>query len=481
MIPNKPKKPDSRISTKLKSLTYGWLTPRSIDRDEVFREGVLRGAVGIIGALVLLSLATSILIFQDEWRFISFPNLHVLALLLCLLAAVSISHNRLDVAGWLIVLLALTGASGVIMLSRQDRSVEGIFLGTPIFSMVPVVAALVLPRSRIIPISLLSVIVYSFSNSIISINDFTVEGLQAEYMLVPIVLLLFFEGLLLSQLRTEFDARLEEMRRSVVETEDAKRRAEIARQQAERDRERAENADRTKSQFLANVSHELRTPLNAIIGYDEAMLAGMVGDFTPKQYELLGVMQHSSRRLLNLINDILDLSKIEAGSLDLYLSPINVNQIIQNTVDSVRSLAEKNSLSLEVSLVSDAQKPMISDMHKIEQIITNLLSNAIKFTEVGGVTIEGRRTNDGGLTLKVRDTGVGIPAEALELIFDPFQQVDGTLKRKYQGTGLGLAITKRLAEALGGSISVESEIGIGSSFTVFLPHLDKPMTNNRSE
>ena len=285
-------------------------------------------------------------------------------------------------------------------------------------------------------------------------------------MMVPVTLILLFEGFLLRQLRTEFDARLSEMEKSIVETEHAKQQAEAARR-------RAEEADSAKSQFLANVSHELRTPLNAIIGYDEAMLAGMVGEFTPQQLKLLDIMQHSSRRLLNLINDILDLSKIEAGSMAVYLTSLDPTRIIKESIDSLCGLAQEKDIYLKVSFAETTPVSILSDKSKLEQIMINLLSNAIKFTEQGGVAVRvsGVANADGTLVIDILDTGIGIPDDAQSSIFDPFRQVDGTLKRKYHGTGLGLSITKRLVEALGGTVSVNSQAGVGSSFTVVLPGL----------
>jgi signal transduction histidine kinase len=454
---------------RLKAFIVWWLIPRAADRDEAFRERILRSAISIVTILTTLSFAASLFVFQDKWRLLSFPTLHILGFLFCISAAISVSRGRLVVTGWLIVFLALTGASGVVLLSRQNGSVAGIFLGVPSYTMVPVVATLVLPRSRLIPVSLMSIVAYSLAHFAIPVGSFVVEGLQAEFMLVPVVLLLLFEGILLRQLRVEFDARLEEMRKSVVETEKAKQQADIARQQAEADRRRAEDADRAKSQFLANISHELRTPLNAIIGFDEAMLAGMAGDFTPQQHKLLGRIQHSSRRLLDLINDILDLSRIESGSLEVYWAPMEPHKVIRDSVDSLRSLADAKGIYLDLSIAETVPSVIVTDARKIEQIVVNLLSNAIKFTEIGGVRVAVHGGVEDAWSLEVADTGIGIPVEAQPFVFDPFRQVDGTLRRKYQGTGLGLSITKRLVEELGGTIRISSAPGVGSTFTAVFP------------
>ena len=465
--------PGSGVLVSLKSLISWWLTPRDNDRDKAFREGVLRSGIFIIIILATLSFSASVFVFRDEWQLLSFPTLHVFALASCAIIGFAILSDRLVVAGWLIVLLVIAGASGVLLLSRQNGSTAGIFLGVPAYAMVPVVAALVLPKSRILLVSMLSVVAYGLAHFTIPVSDFEIEGLNTEFMVPSVVLLLLFEGALLRQLREEFDARLMEMERSVRETEHAKQQAEAARQHAE-------NADQAKSQFLANVSHELRTPLNAIIGYDEAMLAGMVGQFSPKQTELLTIIQHSARRLLTLINDILDLSKIEAGTIEIYHAPLKLRQVIRSTVDGLRGLAEEKRIYLTLSIADTAPETVISDRIKLEQVVTNLVSNAIKFTENGGVTVDVRCTDNQALTIAVTDTGIGIPPGEQETIFEPFRQVDGTLKRRYQGTGLGLSITRRVVEALGGSIDIDSKPGAGSVFTVVLPcEQPTPQTNSR--
>ncbi|NLE44216.1 MAG: hypothetical protein GX620_05810 [Chloroflexi bacterium] len=419
--------------------------------------------------LVLVSLITSALIFKDEWRPLSFPTLHILGLIICIAAAVAIIENRIVFAGWMMVLFALAGAGGVMLLSRQSGSVAGILLAVPIFCMVPIVAAMVLPYHLIIPISLVSTISYAIVHFVIPTGDFRIEGLRAEQTTVPVTLLLLFEGILLRQLRLEFDARLTEMRKSVVEIERAKQQADIARQQAEADRRRAEDADRAKSQFLANISHELRTPLNAIIGYDEAMLAGMAGRFTEQQHGLLERIQYNARRLLSLINDVLDLSKIESGAHEVYWAPVDPTQVIRTAADNLRSLAEDKGIGLEVTIDPTTPAIVMSDVNKLEQIVVNLLSNAVKFTEAGRIRIRTCGQAGGMWQITVSDTGIGIPPDSQTSIFEPFRQVDGSLRRRHQGTGLGLSITKRLVEMLEGTISVASEPGNGSTFTVRFP------------
>jgi signal transduction histidine kinase len=217
------------------------------------------------------------------------------------------------------------------------------------------------------------------------------------------------------------------------------------------------------------MSHELRTPLNAIIGYSEAMLGGMAGEFTKQQNTLLGHVQHNSRRLLGLINDVLDLSKIESGSVELRIAPMSPHRLIHETVDSLRSLAQDKDIYLRVEIDDKLAEFIQADSDKIQQILVNLISNAVKFTDEGGVTVRVSAPDDHSWQLRVEDTGIGMPPDAADYIFDPFQQVDGSSTRKYRGTGLGLAIVKRLIEQMGGSIEVETELGQGSAFNIILP------------
>lgn len=452
---------------RIGQLTHWWLHPRSTNRDEAFRERVIRSTLAIITTLVLLSFLAVIFVFRSPWDLISFPTVHVMGLAFCVASAVAVARGSLLASGWLLILLALAGSSGVLLLSRQQGSVPGLINAVPLFMFVPLLATLVLPRYLVIPVSLLSALTYGLSQfGFVLLSDPLAEFVPHE-QISSAVLLLFFEGALLRQLRVEFDDRLEAMR-------DSMRQVEQAKQQAEADRQRAEQADRAKSQFLANMSHELRTPLNAIIGYDEAMLGGMVGEFTPQQHKLLGHIQHNSRRLLNLINDILDLSKIESGSLEVYLSPISPRKIFEQTIESLRSLAAGKHIGLTIEIADDVPEVILCDAKKLEQILVNLLSNALKFTSEGGVRVVVENRDQEAWLFRVTDTGIGIPEDSILTIFEPFRQVDGTVTRKYQGTGLGLAITKRLVEHLGGTIHVQSQLNKGSTFTVTLPRVNIP-------
>ena len=261
-----------------------------------------------------------------------------------------------------------------------------------------------------------------------------------------------------------------------------------------------EDASRMKSEFLANMSHELRTPLNAIIGFSEVLRDGLVGPMSEQQRNFTGDILRSGQHLLSLINDILDLSKVEAGKMLLDLDPVEVSSLFVNSLTIVREKAAARGIRLTLETETGLGSIM-ADARKVKQIVYNLLSNAVKFTGDGGVvTLRAAKVDrtrvgqlDGKpgrtfvpcentladfLEISVTDSGIGIAAEDLEHLFKPFSQIDSGLARKFEGTGLGLAMVKLLADLHGGSVAVESEVGAGSRFTVWLPlrRLERPAT-----
>jgi PAS domain S-box-containing protein len=230
---------------------------------------------------------------------------------------------------------------------------------------------------------------------------------------------------------------------------------------------RAQDSDRLKSAFLATMSHELRTPLNSIIGFTGIILQGLAGPLNEEQTKQLNMTRQSAHHLLALINDVLDISKIEAGQLEIIKQPFDMRQAVESALRVVLPLAKKKKLQLETSM--GASVGIINnDRRRVEQVLINLVNNAIKFTERGEVSIA-CQIRDGWLETSVSDHGIGIKAEDIDQLFKPFQQIDTGPARGHEGTGLGLAISKRLVTAMGGEITVESQWGVGSTFKFTLP------------
>ncbi len=239
--------------------------------------------------------------------------------------------------------------------------------------------------------------------------------------------------------------------------------------EAERERRyRAEEADRIKSAFLATMSHELRTPLNSIIGFTGILTQGLAGPLNPEQQKQLDMVRASARHLLALVNDVLDISKIEAGQLEVTCEPFDLRQSIFKAVELVRPHAEARGLLLHVD-VDPAVATACGDVRRVEQVLLNLMNNGIKFTPKGEIRLSAALVPGRAVRICVADTGVGIKAEDMSTLFQPFRQVDSGLARNHEGTGLGLAICRRLVELMGGEIAVESEWGRGSVFSVTLP------------
>jgi signal transduction histidine kinase/CheY-like chemotaxis protein len=261
------------------------------------------------------------------------------------------------------------------------------------------------------------------------------------------------------------NARLYEQVRRHAEQLEA--RVETRTRELQEANRQLEDASRHKSEFLANMSHELRTPLNAIIGFTRLVMRRSRDLLPEKQVENLEKILISSDHLLRLINDILDLSKIEAGRMEIRPVTFELDDLVDACFRTVEPLVKSERIRLEKSLPVDLPT-LFTDSDKLKQILINLLSNAVKFTEVGTVTVSARHEAS-TVALSVSDTGIGIPANALELIFEEFRQADSSSTRRYGGTGLGLSISRHFARLLGGTIAVESMVGVGSTFTVRIP------------
>ncbi|MGZ4978025.1 MAG: response regulator, partial [Methylobacter sp.] len=281
--------------------------------------------------------------------------------------------------------------------------------------------------------------------------------------------------------REQLEASNADLEEKTLGLEQQAKLLELARAEADKRALERDTASRYKSEFLANMSHELRTPLNSLLILSRALRDNEEGNLTEDQVESADVIHESGTSLLRLINDILDLSKVEAGKMEIIAGDIDLEQFSSSLLQRFRLLAETKGLALSVTTASDLPKQMHTDPGKLDQIINNLVGNAIKFTEKGSVTVCIRRPEITGalaeagllptesVAIEVADTGIGIPADKLESVFRAFEQVDGSSSRAYGGTGLGLTISRRLAQFLGGDIEVSSEEGKGSIFTLMLP------------
>ena len=233
--------------------------------------------------------------------------------------------------------------------------------------------------------------------------------------------------------------------------------------------EAAETASRAKSEFLANMSHELRTPLNGIIGFSEFLLDGKPGSVNPKQREYLDDILNSGRHLLQLINDVLDLTKVEAGKMELNPESFRVEKVIDDVCTVARALAQKKRIAIHAEVAAELENVTL-DRQKFKQVLYNIISNAVKFTNDGGrIDILACGVGPDRFQIRVKDNGIGISKEDFPRLFREFEQLDSGTSRRSGGTGLGLSLTRNIVEIQGGNITVESELGVGSTFTVELP------------
>jgi two-component system cell cycle sensor histidine kinase PleC len=280
---------------------------------------------------------------------------------------------------------------------------------------------------------------------------------------------------ILRQDRDALEQRVKERTAELIQTNETLKTEISVRKRAEEDlrgaKEAAEKANRAKSEFLANMSHELRTPLNAVIGFSEILQDQTFGPLNEKQMKYVGHVVGSGRHLLQTINDILDLAKVESGRLRLQLTQVSVSGLLRSSVTMIRKKAERHGLKLNLTVDNAlTQVKILADEIKLKQIMFNLLTNSAKFTpDNGSISIVARRASE-ELVVSVSDTGIGVKQEDTRRIFDPFEQVDSSLRRRHQGTGLGLALTRRLVELHDGRIWVESEgPGQGSTFSFTIP------------
>ncbi|MFA7423983.1 MAG: ATP-binding protein [Desulfosarcinaceae bacterium] len=281
-------------------------------------------------------------------------------------------------------------------------------------------------------------------------------------LLVGLALLMSLAGSIV--LKRQVNARTRQLRQINLEMEQRieQRTAELAEAM-----EKARAADHLKSAFLATMSHELRTPLNSIIGFTGILLQGLAGPLNDEQNKQMRMVQNSARHLLALINDVLDISKIEAGQLSLAPESFALRGAVEKAATLVAPMAEKKGIDLRVNIADDVAD-ITTDQRRLEQILINLLNNAVKFTEQGKVEISCRGDGD-FYRLSVSDTGIGIRPEEIDGLFQPFHQIDTGLSRKHEGTGLGLSICRKLVDMMGGRIEVRSRWAQGSTFDVWVP------------
>jgi PAS domain S-box-containing protein len=277
---------------------------------------------------------------------------------------------------------------------------------------------------------------------------------------------LFFEGASISSIKEESG----EITHFIAIKEDITERVE-SEQLLIKAINKAEESDQLKSSFLANMSHEIRTPMNGIMGFADLMTKPEISDDKKKYYA--DIIKSSTTRLLRLLTDIIDYSKIDAGQVEIHEIPFNMNLLIDQVIQEAK-LNTKDTLSSDLKVLSkkalhNDSAMFLSDEVRLKQVLLNLINNAMKFTPEGSVEIGYEYTNNEGVVLSVKDTGLGIPKEKQTIIFERFRQVDETTKRSYEGAGLGLSITRGLVEALGGKIWLESELGKGTTFFVSLP------------
>lgn len=451
MLPQIEKTGTAVISNLKGSLTVyreriaKWFDVQFEDRDRAFRERTIRIVTFAIICGDLLALFSSVVIFKDPWGWVSFPSITVAALLLSLGSAFAVTKGRIILSGSLLVAVTFILAIGLSIIGQTYLSTVYV---------VALMATCILAHSVLPPRAIW--IVGGAAILLAVAAGYRPDDAQHNISVLTTNIAIFGAAcVFLYQRAIEGEDRLKSIREALTQVEAAK--------------QEAEKANQAKSMFLANMSHELRTPMNAIIGYVDILRFGMAGELVQPQLDLLENVSQNNQRLLSLINDILDVAKIESGTITLLETTAETKQIVGDVINSMQSLVIPKGIELKAEFTENAPSLVLIDVRKFQQILTNLISNGVKFTKKGGVYVTVDGVTPTTWQIKVRDTGVGMPPDAATYIFEKFRQVDNTATREHQGTGLGLAIVKGFIELMKGEISIETQLGHGTIFTITLP------------
>ncbi len=429
----------------------------------------------IVGSVILSSAGP-----ESSWDRLS--GLVYIAIAAGRFATGSVTRTRyLRASELLLLLTSLGGTAGVIVTSRTDTALLAGLAALAIIVLFPGFAIRASARGSL-PLLLLATTVYVVSVLLRLALRTDDPSLAAGELTIKLLVPPTSFGLvwmIARALNTRLVELLEESERSrsalAVSNqllELANRSLETARVEAERARDRAEAANRAKSMFLANMSHELRTPLNSVIGYTEMIIDDARDDADRPIAEVLPELRNvvlSAKHLLGLIGGILDLSKIEAGRMELVPEQFSLREFVHELEQTILPAVRRRNNQL-IAVCEGEPGPVVADRGKLKQVLLNLLGNAAKFTSDGEIHLRARRdTEQSQLVFEVRDTGIGIDADKLGVIFEKFTQIDASPSRRYEGAGLGLAITRELCAMMGATIDVSSAIGAGTKFTVILP------------
>lgn len=455
-----------------------WFTPRSTDRERAFVERTLRGIVPITVLITVLlnTLAMNVLSLAI-YEVVLTIALPVLALFALMLGRTYLS-GTLIIVYFLVALVASSFFSGY-----WGGAVSSIAI------LLVLLSSLILPQ-RMLPWITLGVLLVIAGAVAVQVQNGIIPPLNEDgepfttpsLILFPTAFTLTFVLAYVIYLRREFKNRVDEINDLVanLETRVLERTRDLAASMddARQAREEAEKADMVKSAFLASMSHELRTPLNAIINFSKFLKKGVPGPINEEQEQLIGSIADSGQHLLNLINDVLDMSKIEAGSLKLYVeADIDLRPVIETAIQYTRPLLVDKSVEIHLDVPDDLPR-LTGDRKRLLQIFLNILSNACKFTEAGYVKVQAESRAD-RLLISVRDSGQGIAPEDAGHVFTAFKQTESGLRQGGGGTGLGMPICQKLVEAHEGRIWFESQVGVGTTFFVELP-LQKDLQSERS-